>query len=627
MKFLKISSKMMLIVLFSLSLCISGYTQVPDWYQGKPYKGKPQVIPGRVEFEYHDSGAFGVTFKTDYINGGPIKDIRPGETQFMSIDETNIGEIDPTNGKENIDKYNDGTLYPGETNKNSCYVGWTHVGDWTRFTVHVTKSDDYRISSVFAQGEGSQIGFTMKFNNNPAKEKKIVLNYGTGGSWHSWRRFDDFTTVHLDSGLVMIEFLIDIHHLNYDYLEFRSANAPAVPQTFITDSLKDNLVHVSFSSVPSVLLSKTDSIKIKRGPELLEIDSVYIDPLHARSFLIRLNDTLHTTDNNLTISWPENTIVTPNNVEGDSLAETKINNILPAATPVIVKAATEKRLSKIYLQFSKRMKNPAAIRDSILISYNGIVIDSIVSIALSKTDAKTIVVVPYKKYFATDTIAVSYIGSGYYSVDNGELEKFSGFAVENTPGEIPVPVSASTNTTGNMVSLIFSEPISRLRFKSNEYMLLSEDGSINVKSVALDNSFSWKLNFNVAPLILPGSVCYISYNGSSTTSNKLVPLEKFDSIPVVINTIPVGIEENNSENNTDFYFYPNPANTYLNLKTNHQESNYTVNIYNEAGVLLYSSVNNENSVTIPLSSFKEGMYFINYTNKDITETQKFSIAR
>jgi hypothetical protein len=627
MKYLKISFRLILIILLSLSFGITDYGQIPDWYVGKPYNGKPQVIPGRIEFEYHDSGAFGVTFKTDYINAGPIKDCRPGETQSMSIDETNIGEIDPVSKVENIDKYNDGTLYPSEINTHSYYVGWTHPYDWTRFTVFVTKTDDYYISSTFAQGEETQIGFTLKINADVSKQKKIVLNYGSGGSWHSWRKFDNFTTVHLDSGLNMLEFYIDIHHLNYDYLEFTSIHAPATPKAFNTDALKDNLIRILFSSAPSLSLSKTDSILIKRGSDSLIIDSLYFDPLNAKSLLIRLKDTLLPSDNNLTISWPTKTIVTPNNAEGDSLAATKINNLLPAATPVLLQASAEKRLKKIYLLFSKKMKNPVNLTDSFRIAYNGQVIDSIVSVTMSKTDAKTIIIVPFDRYLATDTITISYIGSGYFSVDTAELQKFSGFPVENTPGEPPRFVNAYTNTNGSQVSCIFSQTMVGSRLRASDFILVSDDDTLNVKSSSLDNSYSWKMIFNVNPLINYGSNCYISYIGDTAISRGLMPLDTFGFRPIVNKVVLVGLDPGKIENGQNFSIYPNPAITDLNFKVNKSNGEYSINIYNEGGILVYKSSNHESEGTIPLTNFVGGLYFIKYTAKNVTETRKFSIIR
>jgi hypothetical protein len=215
MKFLKISFKVLMLALISINFAITGHAQIPQWYKGKPYKGTPQVIPGRIEFENHDEGGFDVAFNTDYIAEGPVKNYRVDDTIHVSIDETNTGV--------NIDRYPDGTLYPSAEKPHSYYVGWTHVGDWTRFTVHVTKSDDYRISSTFAE-ETPKIGFFIKFNDDTTKTRNVVLDYGKG-DWHTWKKFDDIATVHLDSGLYVMHFEMTITHLNYDYLEFTPVNA------------------------------------------------------------------------------------------------------------------------------------------------------------------------------------------------------------------------------------------------------------------------------------------------------------------------------------------------------------------------------------------------------------------
>jgi hypothetical protein len=209
---LKFALNGLLLLLLCTGLFSNIYGQIPEWYKGTPYKGKPQVIPGRIEFEYHDDGGMGVGFKTDYMAEGPVKEYRP--LPHISVDETNTGV--------NVDKYSDGTLYPSAEKPHSYYVGWTHAGDWSRFTVLVTKTDDYRISSTFAE-ELKKIGFIIKFNEDSTKTRNVVLDYGEG-DFHTWKKFDDIATVHLEAGLYVMQFEITITHLNYDYLEFQPVN-------------------------------------------------------------------------------------------------------------------------------------------------------------------------------------------------------------------------------------------------------------------------------------------------------------------------------------------------------------------------------------------------------------------
>jgi hypothetical protein len=210
MNYLKVIS----LSLLNVSFVVSSFGQIPAWYKGTPFKGKPQEIPGRIEFENHDEGGFDVAFNTDYIAEGPVKNYRGEETKYASIDETNTGV--------NVDRYPDGSLYPSAENPHSYYLGWTHAGDWTRFTVLVKKSGDYRISSTFAE-ETPKIGFIIKFNDDSTKTRNIVLDYGTG-NWHTWKKFDNIATVHLDAGLYVMHFEMTITHLNYDYLDFTLVN-------------------------------------------------------------------------------------------------------------------------------------------------------------------------------------------------------------------------------------------------------------------------------------------------------------------------------------------------------------------------------------------------------------------
>jgi hypothetical protein len=244
MNYLNFVFKGLLMMILGVSISGSSIGQIPNWYKGKPFKGTPQVIPGRIEFENHDTGGFDIAFNTDYIAEGPVKNYRPGETQFASIDETNTGV--------NIDRRVDGSLYPSASNPHSYYLGWTHAGDWTRFTVHVKESGDYRISSTFAE-ETKQIGFFLKFNDGDTI--KVKLDYGEG-NWHTWKQFDNIATVHLDSGMYVMHFEMTITHLNYDYLDFTLITPAAKPQASNTDKIDDKLNHALFITKPNDLLSK-----------------------------------------------------------------------------------------------------------------------------------------------------------------------------------------------------------------------------------------------------------------------------------------------------------------------------------------------------------------------------------
>jgi hypothetical protein len=304
------------ITLLFLSISFSINAQMPSWYKGKPFMGKPQVIPGRIEFENHDEGGFDVGFNTDYISEGPIKNYRKVDNKHTNIDETNTNP--------NVDLYPDGSIYPSKENPHSYYLGWTHVGDWTRFTLYVTKTDDYIISSTFAE-ELDKIGFFITFNNE--KKRFIYLNYGKGG-FHTWKKFDSIITVRLDSGLNLMHFETTITHLNYDYLEFTPLNPKPLAKSIKTDSLDRKIVNITFNTKPNIELCKINLIKILRGNKTITIENAQINPKNENMLLLKLAKPIQVADNTLTISWPEKTIVSTKKVESDALTSTSILNIL-----------------------------------------------------------------------------------------------------------------------------------------------------------------------------------------------------------------------------------------------------------------------------------------------------------
>ncbi len=86
-----------------------------------------------------------------------------------------------------------------------------------------------------------------------------------------------------------------------------------------------------------------------------------------------------------------------------------------------------------------------------------------------------------------------------------------------------------------------------------------------------------------------------------------------------------GIEENSA---IDYRIYPNPASDILTISTNETKKlPVTVKIYNLTGQEVYSeSYKNEDSHTITLSRFKDGMYFVKISGNTINKTEKVLIT-
>lgn len=196
-------------------LCMLGISaamaDVPAGYKGLPYGGSPRVIPGRIDFEDYDLGGVNVAWKTDNKAGAAGSSAAgresDGEAQHPGFYFTNSSPAE----KDNLP---DGTPYPSAENPKSTYIGASHGSDWVNVTVKAEKAGEYWLSSHFAS-EGNQIKFHVSFNG-VNKSGNLTLT-GTSG-YHNWKYYRNFAKVQLDSGTQVMQFYLDLNHLNWDYL-------------------------------------------------------------------------------------------------------------------------------------------------------------------------------------------------------------------------------------------------------------------------------------------------------------------------------------------------------------------------------------------------------------------------
>jgi hypothetical protein len=112
--------------LLTLAAAIAGMAeaQAQGGYQGKPYQGRRQVIPGRIEMEFYDTGGQGVAYNdTDAVNNGSGT-LNKGDTYLDRFRQDEGVDISYT--KTNIDKTVDGV----QEKVGELYLGWTAPGEW-----------------------------------------------------------------------------------------------------------------------------------------------------------------------------------------------------------------------------------------------------------------------------------------------------------------------------------------------------------------------------------------------------------------------------------------------------------------------------------------------------------------
>lgn len=190
-------------------------------YSGKPWDGKAQDIPGKVQCEWYDAGGEGISYHdTDTVNNGSGK-LNPANGNFFNEFRMKEGvdiSFTKTHGTDD-NPYND--IMP---EMNQLYVGWTVPGEWIRYTVDVKESGNYVIGLMYtANGDGGiEI---IKEDSSSTGMMKVFSTHKDADTldwrqWHHWNRME-VGNIRLKKGLQVITLkTADNGNMNYDYMEF-----------------------------------------------------------------------------------------------------------------------------------------------------------------------------------------------------------------------------------------------------------------------------------------------------------------------------------------------------------------------------------------------------------------------
>ena len=202
---------------------------IPADYLGKPYKGTPQVIPGRVELANLDTGGEGVSYHADHrrMNSAEYEPISGNDYR---PDEKDLPNICKTNGASDDHWADDGTLYPSEADPHWYYMGYAHAVDWVKVTVDVKAAGKYNVSSWWASA-GDMWGLSIWFNDGHGTSdamrpkdgvnKSGLIEMAGTSDYHKWKKYPNFAMVDLSAGLQVMTFHLEKHdHLQYGFLQF-----------------------------------------------------------------------------------------------------------------------------------------------------------------------------------------------------------------------------------------------------------------------------------------------------------------------------------------------------------------------------------------------------------------------
>jgi endoglucanase len=196
---------------------------VAQEYKGKPYGGKPQVIPGRVQAELYDAGGQGVAYvDADAVNNGSGK-LNTGNTDLDKFRQDEGVDISYT---KNIDKDSAGK----PEKEGELYLGWTTAGEWLKYTVDVQTAGTYRLKAhITSRNEGSEISVALHTAAGDTSSTGTVVLPSTG-HWHTWRMVENLGTMRLKKGpQVMTLSVLKGGEFNIDYIEFVPVAETAAP--------------------------------------------------------------------------------------------------------------------------------------------------------------------------------------------------------------------------------------------------------------------------------------------------------------------------------------------------------------------------------------------------------------
>jgi len=166
-------------------------------YTGAPYNGQPIAVPGVIkatEYDIAPDAANGIAF--DYHGKPQAGNIR------KTKDGIGLGQF----GKDHV------TIKGEPEDTRQTYLGWTHAGEWTKYSLHVAEAGTYSIGAhVAAGGKGGQLSFA--FSNGATTgpiDIPTTAGYQPGVEvYHVWERLDHLSDVKLDTGDVVMTLKIE----------------------------------------------------------------------------------------------------------------------------------------------------------------------------------------------------------------------------------------------------------------------------------------------------------------------------------------------------------------------------------------------------------------------------------
>jgi len=196
-------------------------------YNGTPYLDKEralaiQTLPGKIECEFYDNGGYGIAyFDTDSANNGS-GGLNKGTDYLNSFRTSEAPDISYTKFHDSIDNSPYNMVEP---QKDQMYIGWTEPKEWTRYSVDVTESGIYKVSTMYTSNRGGSIRLYIDDTDSTGLLAIPTTNNSADTlawrQWHHWNYVDSLTSIQIYKGRRIITLKIEEEgNFNFDYLLF-----------------------------------------------------------------------------------------------------------------------------------------------------------------------------------------------------------------------------------------------------------------------------------------------------------------------------------------------------------------------------------------------------------------------
>ena len=304
-----------------------------------------------------------------------------------------------------------------------------------------------------------------------------------------------------------------------------------------TDITDGRIINIEFTKeINNTTIDKSD-FGFFAGSSGITIDSVVTASSDPKDLVLYLNSPVVYSDDSLTLTFTKGNMASTDGLVVQSFTE-QVFNMLPGSNPAVINAYTDTSLNLVYVRFTKKMESPAAYTDSFNIYINSNPASAISGTGNIETDSSVIYVEPADIILNSDTVLISFSGTGFASKDGGALHTFDSVPVINNEAKNPEVIEVYTGVLGQFIYVKYSENMNDTSLHEEDFQVLVNDTLRSVINVETHITNKKLVILTPASVIYAEDTCIIRIvaNGPLSASNK--PAIEFGPDTIINNVVP-----------------------------------------------------------------------------------------